>query len=149
MRRMIVGIATLVAVVVVTGCGSEELSEIPYNPDFTNLVTEGKVASVEIIQEPSGVTVVRGETELGQHPGPFIVYGANVEDILPILNENGVQFTVIPRNPVGWQYMISVLPVLLIGAMWLIWVGIIIFVLILAVRLVRAVERIAKNTEKD
>ena len=150
MRRVIVGLAALVAVVVVAGCGGEEPAEISYNPDFTSLVTEGKVANVEIIREPSGVTYIRGEAKAGQAPSVFKVYVADADDNLQrFLIENGIQFTVPPPNPAAWQCMSSILPVLFVGVMWLVWIAAIIFVIWLALRLVRAVERIAKNTEKE
>jgi len=150
MRRAMVGLVALVAVVVILGCGSEDLVEIPYNPDFTSLVTEGKVIQVEIIQEPSGVTYIRGETKPGESPGKFKVYVAAADrNLSQFLTSNNVQFTVSLENPSAWQCMSSVLPVLLVGMMSLVWIAIIIFVLTLAVRLVRAVERIADNTKKE
>ena len=150
MRRVIVGLAALAAVVVIAGCGSEELTEIPYVPDFISLVEEGKVDSVEIIREPSGVTFIRGETESGESPGQFKVYITDAdENLRQFLIENNVAFRIPPQNPAIWQCMSSFLPVVLVGVMWLVWIGAIIFVLILAVRLVKAVERIAKNTEKE
>ena len=149
MRRAMVGLAALVAVVVIAGCGSEELTEISYNPEFTSLVTKGKVANVEIIREPSGVTYIRGEAKPGQSPSAFKVYLAGADDDLRrFLIDNGVQFTVPPQNPAVWQCMSSVLPMLLVGLVCLVWIAIIIFILTLAVRLVKAVERIAKNTDK-
>ncbi len=148
MRIAIVGLAALVAVVVTTGCGSEDLNEITYSPEFTTLVTEGMVTSVEIIQEPSGDTYLRGESTGGQHPGSFKVNLAEGDDVIRMLIDYGVEFSA-RHNSGAWQEMSSLLPVVFLGVLWLVWGVVIIVLLWLAMRLVRAVEQIAKNTEKE
>ena len=67
MRRVIVGLAALVAVVVVAGCGGEEPAEISYNPDFTSLVTEGKVIPDNSMVMGSPGKVVKELTEKHMH----------------------------------------------------------------------------------
>ena len=149
MKRVVVGLFVAVATIVVAGCGNEDLPEIPYTPDFTTLVTEGKVAKVEIIREPSGATYIRGEAKVGQSPDAFRVYVADANHAHQFLVENGVELRIPQQNPGAWQCISSVLPMVLAWVLWLVWIVVIMFVLWLAVRLVRAVERIAKNTEKD
>ena len=150
MRRAMLCLAVFAAVLTVSGCGRDDSVEISYNPDFTSLVTEGKVTKVEIVQEPSGVAYILGQTRPGDSPGQFKVYiTAADQNLRQFLIENGVDFRIPPPDQGTWQCMSSVLPILLVGVMWLVWIVAIIFVLWLALRLVRAVERIAKNTEKE
>ena len=146
MRRAMLCLAVFAAVLTVSGCGRDDSVEISYNPDFTSLVTEGKVTKVEIVQEPSGVAYILGQTRPGDSPGQFKVYiTAADQNLLQFLTSNNVQFTVPPQNPVMWKCLSGAVPLLIL----FVWVALVIFLLTLAVRLVRALEQIARNTKKE
>lgn len=146
MRRAMLCLAVFAAVLTVSGCGRDDSVEISYNPDFTSLVTEGKVTKVEIVQEPSGVAYILGQTRPGDSPGQFKVYiTAADENLRQFLTSNNVQFTVPPQNPVMWKCLSGAVPLLIL----FVWVALVIFLLTLAVRLVRALEQIARNTKKE
>ncbi len=146
MRRAMLCLAVFAAVLTVSGCGRDDSVEISYNPDFTSLVTEGKVTKVEIVQEPSGVAYILGQTRPGDSPGQFKVYiTAADQNLRQFLTSNNVQFTVPPQNPVMWKCLSGAVPLLIL----FVWVALVIFLLTLAVRLVRALEQIARNTKKE
>jgi len=94
--------------------------EIPYNPDFVELVTGGRIETCEVVREVSGVTYVRGRflpdpDEPQTEAGKFKVYVSEAgDDLQKFLVENGVGFRVPPQNPYLWQIVSSVLPILLI-----------------------------------
>ncbi|MDI6775043.1 MAG: ATP-dependent zinc metalloprotease FtsH [Verrucomicrobiota bacterium] len=90
--------------------------EIPYAPNFVELVEEGQVAGAEIVEEATGITYVRGrlKTEPGHKPRRFKVYIRNSDKIEEFLRANGVPFSVPPQSPILWQIASSVLPILLI-----------------------------------
>lgn len=99
----------------------EPYKEIPYSPDFIELVQSGKISQCKIVREVSGVEYVQGELvpepgeETGQQPERFKVYITQADgDFRKFLLDNNVNFTVPPQNPYLWQLISSVLPVLLI-----------------------------------
>ena len=144
MNRPMLCIVLLTTAFAFTGCGSEERVEIPYSPDFVKLVEGRNVNEVEVVQELSGVTYVLGQTKSGDAPGNFKVYIKPLDDSLRgFLAQHQVSFHVTTRkSSIPWQH--AALP--MVGL--LIWISVLIFVLTLAVRLVRAVERIAGNTDR-
>ena len=95
--------------------------EIPYNPDFVELVKDGKIKSCEIVREVSGLEYIRGETveveakTSTMRTTRFKVYIVQADAALrQLLEENGVKYSVPPQNPYIWQVLSSVLPVLLV-----------------------------------
>jgi hypothetical protein len=147
MRKTMLCLVVFATALTLTGCGRTDPVEIPFSPDFVGLVEGGELSQVKIIQKPSGITYVVGEamlTDKSETPKAFSVQVTEIASVRELLLKNQVAFHVPPQNPAVCQCVSGVLPLLLV----LLWVGIIIFVLSLAVRLVRAVERIAKNTEK-
>ncbi|MGQ9662801.1 MAG: ATP-dependent zinc metalloprotease FtsH [Kiritimatiellia bacterium] len=91
--------------------------EISYYPQFLQLVREGRIKKCEIIKDVSGVTYVRGSylsTTEDKPSGPvrFRVYVAQADsDLQNLLIAHGVEFRVPPQNPLIWQVLSSVLPV--------------------------------------
>jgi hypothetical protein len=147
MRKAMLCLVVFATALTLTGCGRTDPVEIPFSPDFVGLVEGGKLSQVKIIQKPSGITYVVGEamlTDKSERAKAFSVQVTEIASVRELLLKNQVALHVPPQNPAVWQCVSGVLPLLLV----LLWVGIIIVVLSLAVRLVRAVERIAKNTEK-
>jgi cell division protease FtsH len=99
----------------------ETSREIPYSPDLINLVTEGRVKRVELVEEISGVTYVRGEIlppkdRVGQEPSKkFRAYVQRGDDQLrDLMLKHGVGLTYPPQNPYVWQILSSAVPVILI-----------------------------------
>ena len=147
MRKAMLYLAVFATALTLTGCGRDDSVEIPFSPDFVGLVQGGKLSQVKIIQKPSGVTYVVGEAVLDERsevPTLFRVSVAELDSVRELLIKNQVAFHVPPQNPAVWQCVSGLIPLLIV----LLWVAIIIFVITLAVRLVRAVERIPTNTEK-
>jgi hypothetical protein len=148
MRKTMLCLVAFATALTLTGCGRTDPVEIPFSPDFIGLVEGGNLSQVRIIQKPSGHTYVVGEailTDKSEAPKAFCVQVAEVGSVMELLRKNQVEVDVPPpQNQAVWQCVSGALPLLLV----LLWVGVIIFVLWLAVRFVRAVERIAKNTEK-
>ena len=121
-------------------------NEIPYNPNFVQLVEQGKIRSAEIIKERSGSTYIRAafvETE-GNDEKTVKVDVIPNDQFVKMLKEKGVPFSFKRQQSPFYQFA-SILPVIVI---YLIWITVVIIVFLLALRLVRAVERIAENTKK-
>jgi cell division protease FtsH len=99
----------------------QTLREIPYNPDFVELVKAGKVKKCDIVREVSGVEYISGDTvEVDAKTGKstttrFKVYIVQADAALrQMLEEHDVEYRVPPQNPYIWQVVSSVLPVLLV-----------------------------------
>jgi cell division protease FtsH len=99
----------------------ETSREMPYSPDFINLVTEGRVKRVQVVEEISGVTYVQGEIlppKDAPAKGPAKKFRSYVrrgdEKLDELLLKHGVGITYPPQNPYVWQILSSALPVILI-----------------------------------
>jgi cell division protease FtsH len=94
--------------------------EIDYSPDFVTLVKTKKVTDCQIVKEASGVRYIRGEMmddndTLNYANKKFKVYTINIGDELEkLLVDNGVKTKVVLPNPVVWQLLTNVLPVIII-----------------------------------
>jgi hypothetical protein len=163
MKRSALCVAGLVALLVFTGCRDRE-ARVPlaYSPDFVRLVQADRVSHVEIVADPAGAACLRGEMTgtpaPGGHPdftangptgaGPITKFevklASHERDVEQLLADKKVPYRIVHAQPpfVPWA---NGLALLVYGVVP---VGLVVFVLWLAVRLVRAVERIAKNTEK-
>jgi len=147
MRRATLCLAVFATALTLSGCGRNDFVEIPFAPDFVGLVEGGRLTQVEIIRNPSGVTSVVGEAMLdegSETPTLFRVAVTELDSVQELLIKNQVGFHFPPQNPADWQCVSGLIPIVIV----LCWVAIIILAFSLAVRFVRAVERIAKNTEK-
>ena len=122
-RSMIIWIVIITIVMLLVQFTSKrkgEFEKIPYSPDFTDLVTSGKIVSCEIIREVSGVESVRGtikndDPNSKEEPKKFKVYITNADGgFRQFLTENNISFSVPPQNPLLWQMVSSILPVVLI-----------------------------------
>lgn len=88
--------------------------------DFYRYVEEGRILSCQIVREVSGVTSVRGtlrpdSTGKDSRSGRFRVYVlAADEGLQERLLAAGVDFRVPPQNPLLWQILSSVLPVVVV-----------------------------------
>ena len=94
--------------------------EIDYSPDFVTLVKTKKVIDCQIVKEASGVEYIRGEMmddndTLNYENKKFKVYTIKIDDELQkLLVDNGVKTKVVLPNPVVWQLLTNVLPVIII-----------------------------------
>jgi cell division protease FtsH len=96
----------------------EKEMRIPYNPNFVELVKDGKIRKLEIVLEVSGQQYVRGElVELDPNtsrPQRFRVEVIANDALQELLSEHGVPFEFKPQNPYVWQLITGAIPFLLI-----------------------------------
>jgi hypothetical protein len=164
MKRSALCAAWLVALLTFTGCRDRE-ARVPlaYSPDFVRLVQADRVTHVEIVSGPAGAAYLRGEMTVTPAPGgpPEVTtngpsgagtttkfevnLAAHERDVEKLLDDKRVPYRIVHAQPrfVPWANGLALLVYVVVP------VGLVVFVLWLAVRLVRAVERIAKNTEKQ
>ncbi len=91
----------------------------PDNLNFVQLVEDGKVGKCEIIRDMSGPLFVTGELKEGvteeKIPGKFKAFLATIDsDTLNWLRENGVETDIPPQNPILWQIVSNVLPIVIV-----------------------------------
>jgi ATP-dependent Zn protease len=144
MKIIMTYIIALVSVVI-TGCGRERFIEIPYSPDFVRLVESNKVNEVEFTHDGAGIYWIRGKIKSGEALGTPEKFEVRItrldESVMTLLKDNDVVTNISHTKSMTAP---DILPWLIV----LTWLSIIIFVLRLALRFVRAVERIAKNMDK-
>jgi len=99
----------------------DQREEIPYNPNFVQLVQNGQVRKCDIVREVSGIEYIRGElvppegSDTSAPPRKFKVFITQADgDLKNFLIQHGVEFSVPPQNPYIWQILSSVLPIVLI-----------------------------------
>jgi len=151
MKYMILGLILVAAGTALVGCARDDAESIPYQPDFVELVEAGKVDQVQVVREPSGLMRITGWTKPDSLPGKKFrveVVGSR-DSVVELLRSNGVGFSmaVAKQEPDGWSSL-TVLPVLIPVAWIVVVIGFSGFLIVLAVRFVRAVEQIADNTKK-
>jgi cell division protease FtsH len=87
-----------------------------YNPDFVQLMKDGRIRSCEIVRGTSGEDYITGElialNEQSGEPKKFRVEVVVTEDLLSMMQENNVTFTVRPRS-VFWQVFWNIAPFLI------------------------------------
>ncbi len=116
----IIIITTIMLIVQFATTRKTGYKEISYNPEFINLVKSGKIEKCEVVREVSGIEYVRGEIKSAADAGKdavkkFKVYIPAVDgDFRKLLIDNNVEFTVPPQNPLLWQIVSSILPVVII-----------------------------------
>ena len=98
--------------------GPERITKVPYNPDFLQMIEEGKIRKAEIVMELSGFRFVRGELldldeKTGRHK-KFRVNIASTDEVQKKLTEKGVAYEVILQNPYLWQILSGAIPFLLV-----------------------------------
>lgn len=89
-----------------------------YNPEFVNLVAEGRVVSCEVVRDVSGIDYARGEfmedsarPEIKKRFKVIVRAGDGLEQYL---NERNVEWKYVSGNPYLWSLVSSILPVILI-----------------------------------
>lgn len=99
----------------------ERSRQIPFNPDFVELVEQGKVRRCVIVNELSGMQYIRGElVETDPHTGrpkQFRVDLVMTDDLPRWLREHGVAFEYRTQNPYVWQIVSGAIPFLLFAAL--------------------------------
>jgi cell division protease FtsH len=97
--------------------GQEHVEDVPYSPNFIQLVEEGQIRKCEIVLDASGFRHVRGELveldEMGRNR-KFRVNVADTAELQKMLVEKGVNFKVTPQNPFVMQLLSSIIPFILI-----------------------------------
>ena len=98
--------------------GQERDEKVPYNPDFMEMIEEGRIAKAEIVLEVSGQEYIRGElTELDpqtNRPKKFRVDARVTDSLEEKMREHGVPFEYKPQNPYLWSLITGAIPFLLI-----------------------------------
>ena len=151
MKYITVGLFLIAAGAALVGCAQDDAESILYEPDFVELVEADKVDHVRVMSEPSGLIHITGWTKPDSLPGKkFSVevvgsYGSVAE----LLRTNGTGFSTEVWQPESNDRdSLAMLPIL-ISVVWVVvGIGVSIFLIVLAVRFVRAVERIANATDK-
>jgi cell division protease FtsH len=102
----------------------EPIQEIPYNPNFRQLVVDGRIKTCEILEENTGNTFVRGvvlpppDAAAGKdkQPKPFKTYvRRDDQELQQFLVTHGVGIKYpAPSNPYLVPILTSVLPVLIV-----------------------------------
>ncbi len=98
---------------------------LDYRPDFVRLVETERVKKCQVVREVSGLTYVRGEVvpeptaPAGARKQNFRVFidGSDPQmtaELRKLLDTHGVDYSFPPQNPLPWQILSSVLPVVLI-----------------------------------
>ena len=135
---------------VLTGCAGDDVETMPFEPDFVDLVESGQVDRVDVSPHPSGKLRIRGWTRPDGSPGTrFQVEVLDPDRSIPaMLEENGVGYSISAPEPEPESWLSPVMfPALIALAQVVLKISVLVFVLWLALRLVRAVERIADNTK--
>ena len=90
--------------------------ELSYMGEFRPMVTQGQIASVEVRPQGNDTTVYTGKLKNGTE---FYTQGPTDDTISAFLEENGVTNVVyngVPEPSFWSQLLLSLLPILLIGA---------------------------------
>ena len=97
--------------------GQEQFEDIPYSPNFVQMIEEGKIRKCEIVLDASGFRHVKGELveldDLGRNK-KFRVNVADTEELQKLLVAKGVHFKITPQNPFVMQLLSSIIPFILI-----------------------------------
>ena len=151
MRDTVIVLILMIVSAALVGCGRDDTEPIPYDPDFIELVKTDKVSNVSLMREPSGVLHITGWTKPDSSPGKqFRVEVLDPKNsVVELLTKNGVGFAVqAPSRNQDDGGALAMWPMLVPVVWGIIMLGVIIFALLLALRFVRAVERIADKLDK-
>ena len=116
---------------------------IPYEPDFVQLLSQGWIRNVEIVEVSSGETYLRTKlTSANGQEQEIIRVNVVVNDgFLELLRASNVKYEFKQESQFTFQEFLQLLPFFM---SWILWV----VVVIIFARLVRAVELIGKNMKK-
>jgi len=121
MRALLVWFLLMALVVTVYQLATQHSAKeesLPYNPEFLTVLEEGRINDAEVIMEVSGQQYIRGtlkdlNPDTGK-PRTFRVETPITEDLVNKLTEAKVPFQFKPQNPLLWQILSSVVPLLLV-----------------------------------
>jgi hypothetical protein len=138
-------VAVLAALSLLSGCG-EDLDRIPYDPDFVRLVQSGQVEAAKAVRQPGGVVLIRSRGGPGSSVGEFEVEVEPGEPWMQLFDDHSVTYSLAPAppKPDPWVTIYKMLPIFVAAFN----VVVVVVVLVLAARFVKAVERIAERDEK-
>ncbi|MCF7837048.1 MAG: ATP-dependent zinc metalloprotease FtsH [Candidatus Marinimicrobia bacterium] len=90
---------------------------IPFNPDFTEYMTQNRVRECEVVLEPGGTQQIRGQlNEIDEATGKPRLFRVDIvvtDDLIGELRAQGIAFKFTSPNPFWSQLVSSVLPFLL------------------------------------
>ena len=149
MKKSPLIVLTFVALAaILAGCERDDVETIPYSPDFVEMVEADRVDHATIAREPSGMVYITGWTKPDASPGEkFRVEVLDSDDsVFRFLRDRRVSFDVLPvQQELDQRHFMLMLPGLVFVALC---ITVVVFVLMLAFRLVKAIERIADNMER-
>ncbi len=147
MRLIVICVLILSGLIASVDARDREGTTLQY-PEFVDLVSQYNIQHVHIVRDGPGRIFVVGqlpEDYADNDAGAFRVELAEFnEAIETLLKDSGVNYTIIEQSSSGIRNISAAIPIVLMG----LYIAFIVFVVVLAVRLVRAAERIAANTEK-
>ncbi len=110
--------ALLVTVYQLATQHSSKQENLPYNPEFLNLLQEGRINKCEVVMEVSGQHFIRGELKdldpATSKPITFRVEAPVTENLVEKLTDAKVPFEFKSQNPLLWQILSSTVPFLLV-----------------------------------
>jgi len=110
--------ALLVTVYQLATQHSAKQESLLYNPDFLAYLEKGNINNAEVVMEVSGQQYIHGELEeIDPDTGKrttFRVETPITEDLVNRLTDAKVPFQFKPQNPMLWQILSSVVPLLLV-----------------------------------
>jgi len=124
---------------------------IPYRPEFLQLVQQGRIRHVEIASGSSGINRMRATLAAAEGKGEETVLVDGIprdipdDQIVNMLIDKGVSVT---RTSGPGSLVSEFFPALPLLVVYVMWPAFLIVVLWLGFRLVRAVEQVAANTKK-
>ncbi|NCD33540.1 MAG: ATP-dependent zinc metalloprotease FtsH [Spartobacteria bacterium] len=126
MRGMAIWLLILVLLLLVFNFFSatnEKTDVIQYNPDFRQLVDQGKVRKCEIVIDQSGMQYIKGElSEMDprtQRPKQFKVNLVVTDSLTQWLTAEGVPFIFKQQHPLIWQIISGAVPfIIFIGLLY-------------------------------
>jgi cell division protease FtsH len=106
--------------------GQERIEDIPYSPNFVQMIEGGQIRKCEIVLEATGFPHVKGELveldEMGRNK-KFRVNIADTAELQKLLVAKGVNFKVTPQNPFVMQLLSSIIPfVLILGLLYFLFI---------------------------
>lgn len=102
----------------IVSTGKDQQRQIPYNPEFIQLVKDGRIQQAQVVMELSGVSYVKGDLmevdpETGK-PAKFKVDAPVTDELIDLMVSHDVPFRFKPQNPYLWQLLTGALPFLIV-----------------------------------
>jgi len=106
--------------------GQEKFEDIPYSPNFVQMIETDQIRKCEIVLDATGFRHVKGELveldDMGRNK-KFRVNIADTDELQKLLVAKGVNFKITPQNPFVMQLLSSIVPfVLILGLLYFLFI---------------------------